>query len=89
MPKSQVKVEVSKQELEIARTLIESMTRTFDISLYHDEYQEKLQKAIRDKIAGNEIVSADTGNTNNIIDLMEALQRSVELAAQNNRAGTA
>ena len=65
------------------------MTRTFDISLYHDEYQEKLQKAIRDKIAGNEIVSADTGNTNNIIDLMEALQRSVELAAQNNRAGTA
>ena len=54
MPKSQVKVEVSKQELEIARTLIESMTRTFDISLYHDEYQEKLQKAIRDKIAGNE-----------------------------------
>ena len=89
MPKSQVKVEVSKQELEIARTLIESMTRTFDISLYHDEYQEKLQKAIRDKIEGNEIVSADTGNTNNIIDLMEALQRSVELAAQNNRAGTA
>lgn len=89
MTKSQAKVEVSKQELDMAKTLIESMTKTFDISAYHDEYQEKLQKAIMTKINGNEIVAADDGKPNNIINLMEALQKSVEMAHDSNKAGTA
>lgn len=89
MPKSQAKVEVSKQELDMAKTLIESMTKTFDISAYHDEYQEKLQKAIMTKINGNEIVAADNGKPDNIINLMEALQKSVEMAHDSNKAGTA
>ena len=73
----------------MAKTLIESMTKTFDISAYHDEYQEKLQKAIMTKIDGNEIVAADTGKQENIIDLMEALQRSVELAENGKKVGSA
>lgn len=89
MPKPQARVEVSKQELDMAKALIESMTKTFDISAYHDEYQEKLQKAIMTKIDGNEIVAADTGRQENIIDLMEALQRSVELAENGKKAGSA
>ncbi len=89
MPKSQVKVDVTKQELDMAKTLIESMTRPFDISVYHDEYQEKLQKAIMTKINGNEIVAADTGKLEDIIDLMEALQRSIKQAKNKRRAGTA
>lgn len=56
------------------------MTYLFDISAYHDEYQEKLQKAIMTKINGNEIISANSGKSDNIIGLMEALKRSVELA---------
>ena len=73
----------------MAKTLIESMTKPFDISAYHDEYQEKLQKAIMMKIDGNEIVAADTGKSENIIDLMEALQRSVKQAEEKKKAGTA
>lgn len=80
LPKSQVKVEVSKQELDMAKMLIDSMTRKFDISAYHDEYQQKLREAIAAKITGNEIVAAESGSGNNIINLMEALQKSVELA---------
>lgn len=83
LPKSQVKVDLSKQELDMAKTLIESMTKKFDISAYHDEYQVKLRNAITTKINGNEIVSADNETPNGIIDLMEALQKSVELAKQN------
>ena len=82
LPKSQIKVELSKQELDMAKTLIESMTKKFDISAYHDEYQKKLRDAITTKINGNEIVSADKETPNGIIDLMEALQKSVELAKQ-------
>lgn len=89
LPKSQVKVELSKQELDIAKILIESMTKKFDISAYHDGYQEKLRDAITTKINGNEIVSADTEAPNNIINLMEALQKSVEIAKQHKQVGTA
>ena len=89
MPKSQAKVDVTKEEMEMAKTLIESMTKSFDIAAYHDEYQEKLRKAILTKINGNEIVAADTGKPDNIIDLMEALQRSVEMAENGGKAGTA
>lgn len=89
LPKSQAKVELLKQELDRAKTLIESMTQKFDISAYHDEYQEKLRDTITTQINGNEIVSADNGTQNNIIDLVEALQKSVEIAKQNNQTGVA
>ena len=64
----------------MAKTLIDSMTQKFDISAYHDEYQERLREAITTKIHGNEIVAADSNAPNNVINLMEALQKSVELA---------
>lgn len=89
IPKSQAKIDLSKQELDMAKQLIESMTRKFDISAYHDEYQAKLHEAITMKINGNEIVSTDTEASGNIINLMEALQKSVEIAKYKNQAGTA
>ena len=82
LPKSQVKVELSKQELDMAKILIESMTKKFDISAYHDEYQEKLRNAITTKINGNEIVLTDNETPHDIINLMDALQKSVEIAKQ-------
>lgn len=89
IPKSPTKIELSEQELDMAKALIDSMTRKFDISAYHDEYQEKLREAILTKINGNEIVSSDTAAPNNIINLMEALQKSVEMAKQQARSGIA
>ncbi len=46
MPKSQIKVDVAKTELDMAKVLIESMTKKFDISAYHDEYQQRIREAI-------------------------------------------
>lgn len=89
LPKSQVKVDLTKQELDMAKTLIESMTKKFNISAFHDEYQERLREAITTKINGNEIVSPDSATPNNIINIMEALQKSVELAKNNKSVGTA
>lgn len=82
MPKTQVRTELSRQELDMAKTLIDNMTQKFDISAYHDEYQQKLREAIVTKINGNEIIAADSGQQNNIINLMEALQKSVEMTRQ-------
>ncbi|WP_167956838.1 non-homologous end joining protein Ku [Anaerosporobacter faecicola] len=80
MPKSLTKVAISTAEMDMAKTMIETMTKKFDISAYHDEYQEKLRNAITTKIQGQDIVSADTGKPDNVIDLMEALKKTVEMS---------
>lgn len=88
LPKPVSKVTLDKNELEMAKTLIQTMTEKFDISAYHDEYQARLREAIEQKIRGQNIVSADNSAPNNIIDLMEALQKTVELS-KNHKLGTA
>ena len=64
----------------MAKMLIENMTKPFVAEDYHDEYQVRLREAITKKIEGQEIVSADTGSAANVIDLMDALQKSLELS---------
>lgn len=71
---------VSEQELNMAKTLINSMDTPFDPSKYQDEYQAKLRALIETKISGREVVAAETEDTGKIIDLMEALKASVEKA---------
>ncbi len=78
IPKSFVKPELNEGELSMAKTLIESMVKPFDPSLYQDEYQERLRDLIEQKIAGREIVAAKPEETSNVIDLMDALKRSLE-----------
>ncbi len=78
VPKQVPKMKLSEQEIEMARMLIQNMTKPFDATAYQDEYQARLRDAIMKKIQGQEIVTADTGAPDNVIDLMEALQKSLE-----------
>lgn len=84
MPVLQMKIDIAKEELEMAKTLIDSMTKPFDPAAYHDEYQAKLREAIETKIKGQEIISADTAQGGNVIDFMEALKQTVEQAGKGN-----
>ncbi|MGI6727235.1 MAG: Ku protein [Anaerovoracaceae bacterium] len=78
LPKSYAKTGPNEVELEMAKTLISSMDKPFDPSQYKDEYQERLSELIEQKIAGKEIVAANPEEKSNVIDLMEALQKSIE-----------
>jgi DNA end-binding protein Ku len=78
LPKSYVRPELNEGELAMAKTLIESMVQPFDSSIYKDEYQERLRELIQQKIAGKEIVASKEEEPSNVIDLMEALKRSIE-----------
>lgn len=72
------KTKITKQELDLAKNLINQMTSAFQPEKYKDEYYVKLQKAIKRKISGNEIVeSKDEKEPTKIINLMEALQKSL------------
>ncbi|MBR6779220.1 MAG: Ku protein [Clostridia bacterium] len=72
------KVTVAKKELDLAMNLIEQMTEPFKPEKFKDEYHLKVKKAIKQKIAGNEIIeSKDEKEPVKIINLMEALQKSL------------
>ena len=80
LPKTYVKPEINESELSMAKTLIGSMVKPFEPDLYKDEYQERLRELIRQKIAGEEVVTTKAEEKSNVIDLMEALQKSIEQA---------
>lgn len=80
LQKQYSKPEVSEQELNMAKMLINSMDTPFDPSKYKDEYQERLRELIETKISGKEIVAAESEGPGKVIDLMEALRASVEKA---------
>lgn len=69
---------IQSKEVELATTLISQMTAPFKPEAYKDEYNEKIKKAIKQKIAGNEIVEPkETYKPEKVINLMEALQKSL------------
>lgn len=80
MPRSVPKMKLDENELTMAKMLIENMTKPFIAEEFQDEYQARLREAIMKKIQGQEIVAVDTSGPSNVIDLMEALQKSLELS---------
>jgi DNA end-binding protein Ku len=76
------------RELETAKLLIESMATAWDPALYHDEYRERVEALIEDKRKGKVVVvERPEAAPTPVVNLMEALQASVE-AARRHRPGT-
>ena len=70
--------ELSKDELALAKTLIDASTLPeVDLASYSDPYNEQLQEIIRLKIDGQEIVQAPDPEEPKILNLMDALKKSV------------
>lgn len=80
IPKTVPKMKLDDNELNMAKMLVENMTKPFIAENFQDEYQVRLREAIMKKIQGQEIVAVDTSGPGNVIDLMEALQKSLALS---------
>ncbi len=80
-------VDFSDRELSTAKLLIDSMVSAWDPELYEDEYRKRVERLIDEKRQGKVIVTErpETQPTK-VVDLMEALQASVE-AARSHRPG--
>jgi DNA end-binding protein Ku len=74
------RVKISERELEMAFTLIELLKKPFDPSEYRDHYREALAELIEGKLEGKQVGSAPAVRETRVIDLAEALKRSVEEA---------
>lgn len=68
-------------EMELADKLIEQLSSTdFKADKYKDTYGDRVRAAVDQKIAGEEISQAPEAPKAQIIDLLEALKRSLETA---------
>jgi DNA end-binding protein Ku len=74
------KVKINERELEMAYTLIELLKKPFDPSEYRDHYREALAQLIEAKLEGREVVRSPEAREAKVIDLADALRRSVEAA---------
>jgi len=64
----------------MAEQLIEAMTAEFDPAQYRDEYREALMGVIEAKVEGRQVVQAAEEPAGALIDLMAALEASVNAA---------
>lgn len=71
-------VEINEKELDTAIMLIDQLTTTFEPEKYKDEYRTALMELIQSKIENNEGTTAKEGPRTNVVDLMSALQASIE-----------
>lgn len=78
-PAKDIKQKGSQEELKMAKAIIDSMTAPFNPEEYQDEYRQRVQQAIEQKIAGKQIVSPKEDNTTTIVNLMDALTKSLQL----------
>jgi DNA end-binding protein Ku len=69
---------VKPTELKLARQVIEMFEGPLDLSTYKDEYREGLRKIIDAKIAGEEIVAPEVEAPPKVVNLMEALKKSLD-----------
>lgn len=84
------KVEVSPEELKLAKTLTDAMKETkFDLSAYKDDYSEKLTQLIQAKVEGKQVVVPPAEEeTPQVTNLMDVLKRSLEHAKRQSGAAS-
>ena len=72
-----VTANVKPDEIKLAKQVIETFEGPLDLSTYKDEYREGLQRIIDAKIAGEEIVAPRVEAPPKVVNLMEALRKSL------------
>jgi DNA end-binding protein Ku len=71
------KIELKDQERKLAEQLIQSLAAPWKPEKYRDEYQENLRAMIDAKLKGQEITEVAQPHMAPVIDLMEALKKSL------------
>jgi DNA end-binding protein Ku len=71
-------VNIDEKEIKMAEQLIEQLTTEFEPSKYTDDYRNQLMNLIQSKITGEEVTVVKDKPKANVVDLMDALQASLD-----------
>jgi DNA end-binding protein Ku len=69
---------VSEREMNLAKMLVESLAAEFEPEKYHDAYRDNLRTMIEAKVEGHKVVETPEPHIAPVIDIMEALKKSLE-----------
>ena len=79
--------EVKKPELDLARQIVDSLRAEFDPSALTSDYRQSLRSLLEAKLAGTELAEPEEVEEAPVVDLMEALKRSVaEVKSRNDES---
>lgn len=67
-----------EKEMAMAQQLIEQLVTPFSPGKYKDDYRDAMIKLINQKAAGEDVKKAPPARPHKVVDLMEALQESLE-----------
>jgi DNA end-binding protein Ku len=73
-----VATKAKPEEIKLAKQVIETFEAPLDLTTYKDEYREGLQRIIDAKIAGREIVAPTVEEPPKVVNLMDALRKSLD-----------
>jgi DNA end-binding protein Ku len=80
------KTALKSQEIELTKKLLEAfVNEDFSLASYQDTYVEKLTELIQAKVEGKEVVTPPAAEEPHVINLMDALKRSVAAARKTER----
>ena len=73
---------VDEKQVELAMTLVDSLSTTFDQVDFKDRYRDALMELVEKKIDGKQVISvtADEVKQAPVVDIMDALKASIEEA---------
>ena len=78
IPEFPVQAKVHPNEKKMALQLVEGLAAEFNPAEYRDEYRDALQKVIGAKVEGAPVEAAPERKEEKVVDLMEALRRSLQ-----------
>ena len=77
---------IKPAEALLAKQVIETFHSDLDLKVYRDDYQAELRRIIDAKIAGEEVVATPDEAPTKVVDLMEALRRSLDAVSAGKKA---
>ena len=79
------KVRLQKPEVEMAKSLVENLSDSFDPEKYDDTYRKELLDLLRAKAKGKPLPEPEPEEEGELVDLMAALRESVERTQKKSR----
>ena len=76
---------MNDSEVKLARQVIGNFEGDLDLSEFKDEYKAELRRIIDAKVAGEEVVEPKSEQPANVVDLMDALRRSLDAVSESKK----
>lgn len=80
-PEIEATAPITERERELARTLVEKLSKALDLSKFEDTYQKKVGELIEARLSGKEITSPIEEASKPTTDIVSALEASVQAVA--------